>query len=86
MMDDDLIQRLRDCCEPLSDAAADEIELLRAEVAELRRHAERVEAWQRAGEQEFCAKRTTWHFGIGAWWADRPWRQRLGAAMTGETR
>ena len=49
--------------------AADEIERLRAHIAE-------IEAWQKEGVELFDSYNgglNLW-FGLGKWWGERPWR------------
>ena len=49
--------------------AANELELLVT-------HMKRLEKWKHEGEQFFERGGIGVAFAIGAWWADRPWRDR----------
>lgn len=49
--------------------AANELELLAA-------HCKRVEDWKQEGEALFERQGVSVMFSLGAWWADRPWRNR----------
>lgn len=40
-------------------------------------HVEKLEAWQREGDG--LMQTGSPMFALGQWWADRPWRQRLGS-------
>jgi hypothetical protein len=74
----DIVERLRLRRDPLTDGeraeAADEIERLRAHIAE-------IEAWRQQGE-DLLAPASSWGeylpsstlFKLGNWWALRPWR------------
>ena len=54
--------------------AADELELLAA-------HCERLELWQLEGEALFGQRGVGAAFSLGAWWADRPWRDRSASRL-----
>jgi hypothetical protein len=57
--------------EAQSYAAGDLVEL-----ANLIAHAQAVEKWKVEGERLFGGGGLSVAFSLGAWWADRPWRQR----------
>jgi len=75
----DIAERLRKCLrfdsptpeeseiEAAARDAANELELLVA-------HCKRLEDWQHEGEMLFGQKSFGAAFSLGAWWADRPWR------------
>ena len=46
------------------------------ELATLIAHAQAVEKWKAEGEGLFSGGGFAVAFSLGAWWADRPWRQR----------
>ena len=71
----DIVERLRSdlplgCKEGMAEAAADEIERLRAHIVKL-------EAWQQEGQRLFdnYAVGLGAMFGLGKWWGERPWKQ-----------
>jgi hypothetical protein len=74
-----IVERLR--ADPLRnfDEAANEIERLRAHIAEL-------EAWQQEGQKLFdnYAVGLGTMFGLGKWWGDRPWKQPPFCASCGK--
>ena len=46
------------------------------ELANLIAHAQAVDKWKAKGERLFGGGGFAVAFSLGAWWADRPWRQR----------
>jgi hypothetical protein len=71
-----LVDRLRRHMETTGVVPFDVMQEAIAEIETLQAHVARIEEWQQKGEKEFRPERTTWHFRLGAWWADRPWRER----------
>ena len=78
---DNLIQRLLDTPSPRVDPKLHE-EATDA-LADLVRHIDRNERWQKAGEELLQQSGMSASFRLGAWWAKRPWSfaNRLGAAI-----
>ena len=71
-----LVERLRLHMQTTGVVPFDVMREALAEIELLQAHIEQLETWLQAGEKEFSPWRTSWHFRLGAWWADRPWRER----------
>jgi hypothetical protein len=71
-----LVERLRFLASGQDDAQSVALAEAAAELELLAAHIEKVEAWQREGEAMMDGKTPGAMFSLGAWWADRPWRER----------
>jgi hypothetical protein len=71
-----LVERLRFLASGQDDAQSVALAEAAAELELLSAHIEKVEAWQREGDAMLDGKTLGAMFSLGAWWADRPWRER----------
>ena len=71
-----LVERLRFLASGQDDVQSVALAEAAAELELLAAHIEKVETWQREGDAMMEGKTLGAMFSLGAWWADRPWRER----------